>query len=172
MKIIYTTEDIFKVKEYSIIVHACNCKGYWGAGIARQIKQRYYRHFQLYSEFCRQCNEKETLGGSLLISPSSTMDNNSNKHFIACLFTNLTNYVTNPSKEEIEQIINSTNLSLNSLLCQVQEYRNSGIQVETIHMPKINSGYFGIPWNLTEECIMSINLPEDIADIAIHIHTI
>ncbi|KAK0244570.1 hypothetical protein EDD85DRAFT_808667 [Armillaria nabsnona] len=77
-KLTYIKKDIFSTPENSILVHACNTKGSWGAGIALAFRERYPEAFTVYNQHCEE-EGSATLGTYLLIS--------SGRHDIACLFT-------------------------------------------------------------------------------------
>lgn len=167
MSIVYTNDNIFKSLPHSIILHACNCKGSWGAGIAREIARLYPNHYAEYREFCKNVDAIEALGGCLFINES--VDNKTDRsHYIGCLFTNVDYGSKHPTKEQIDSIINATNQSFQSLLSQIDEGRKNGMRIGEIHMPKINAGYFGVPWELTERCINKII---ENTDWIIYVHT-
>lgn len=83
MEIIESHDDIFDVLKVSadILCHQVNCFGKMGAGLAKQIKDRYPYTFNQYRIFCEMTHFKTRLG-LCLITPT---EKNSNK-FIANLF--------------------------------------------------------------------------------------
>lgn len=167
--LIYTKDDILKSEPYSVITHACNTLGFWGAGIAKQMRDEYPIHYKEYNSFCKNNKAKEILGGCLLLDKNIVSNNTKNKkHHIACLFTNLDTGKRFPSEEEIKNILSNTKQSMESLLLQVEEDTSNGTSMKDIHMPKINSGYFGVPWERTEECIRSLSIDYKV-NIYIHI---
>lgn len=122
--------NLFNSPKDSIIVHACNTQGVWGSGIAKQFKERYPR---VYMEYRKQCVELATnlLGSCLLL--------NAGDHVIGCLFTS-SGFGKDVDSEE--SILYSTHCALSDLIEQ-------NVNKREIHMCRINSGLFGIPWEKT-----------------------
>jgi len=54
-----------------IICHQVNCQGVMGAGVAKQIADRWPYVKKEYTEFCRQRKQKEDLLGDTLLVPSN-----------------------------------------------------------------------------------------------------
>ena len=81
-KITYIVGDLFLSPGNTILVHACNTQGSWGAGIASAFRSKYPVQFQSYK---RHCNERDSaqLIGTCLLLPG----NSEEEHDIACLFT-------------------------------------------------------------------------------------
>lgn len=125
----YRSGDIFDAPDGVLLTHACNAKGVWGTGIAREFKKRFPEDFDDYKEFCR--NDPSTITGSCMITGSGR---------ICCLITskNYGRYVDEPSK-----ILEQTRSAFTMLLENIDD------EVE-IHMPMINSGHFKVQWELTE----------------------
>jgi O-acetyl-ADP-ribose deacetylase (regulator of RNase III) len=57
--LIYTKDDILKSEPYSVITHACNTLGFWGAGIAKQMRDEYPIHYKEYNSFVRITKQKK-----------------------------------------------------------------------------------------------------------------
>jgi O-acetyl-ADP-ribose deacetylase (regulator of RNase III) len=53
--ILYATEDI--------IAHQCNCQGIMGAGLAKQIRNKYPEVYESYKRYCNNTIDKSTLLG-------------------------------------------------------------------------------------------------------------
>jgi len=126
--------DLFLAPEGSILVHACNAKGVWGSGIAKEFKRRFPLSFEQYEKYCKQPIEI-TRGSCLLVGEG--------QFGIGCLITSngYGKHVDDP-----ETILLATRSAFNELLEQI------GSDTE-IHMPKINSGLFNVPWELTEQVL-------------------
>lgn len=60
--------DIFDAPVNALLVHACNCRGSWGKGIAAAFKREYPKAFKIYERHCKQ-PKKQILGKALLIPP-------------------------------------------------------------------------------------------------------
>lgn len=124
----YIKGDIFSAPAGSIVVHACNGKGVWGAGVARQFAKKFPYAYKAYETYCKT---KKPIGGEILMIQLS--------HFtIGCLITSK-NYGI--FKDRPDVILKNTSESIKKL---------SNMGVTEVHMPKINSGVFGVDWKKTE----------------------
>jgi len=103
-KLSYTTGDLFAAPANSILVHACNTKGSWGAGIALSFKARYPAQFEHYRAHCREYGDN--LVGSCLLIPGDT-------HDIACLFTSK---AYGRRKDSPLEILSATRTSVEDLI--------------------------------------------------------
>ncbi|KAL1999135.1 hypothetical protein VTN02DRAFT_5003 [Thermoascus thermophilus] len=45
--------DLFDAPDGAVLIHACNCKGLWSAGIARAFRNKYPAAFEVYRSHCR-----------------------------------------------------------------------------------------------------------------------
>lgn len=100
----YIIGDLFAAPPKSILVHACNTKGSWGAGIALAFKAKYPAQFELYRAHCREYGDN--LIGSCLLIPGDT-------HDIACLFTSK---AYGRRKDSPSEILSATRTSLQDLI--------------------------------------------------------
>lgn len=123
----------------TILVHSCNCNGTWGAGIATQFKLRYPKYYSQYKEYCNKY-EKTLLGMSIQFR---NQVNEKPGQSIACLFTS---FSYGKDIDSTENIIKNTKYSVECLLSTLP----NNIEV---HSPKINSGLFKVPWEITEGII-------------------
>lgn len=98
--------DLFSAPEGSILVHACNTKGSWGAGIALAFRARFPEQFEAYKRRCKE--KKDALVGTCLLLPAE-------RYTIACLFTSR-NYGRN--KDRPDQILAATKSALQDLVAQ------------------------------------------------------
>ncbi|KAF9000171.1 hypothetical protein BDZ89DRAFT_1082429 [Hymenopellis radicata] len=122
----------------SILIHACNTVGSWGAGIAVAFREHFPDAFVVYKQQCKSHSKEELLGTCLLI-PGERYD-------VACLFTSK---AYGKSKSKPEQILASTRLAVQDLLRQ----NTAG---KELHSCRINSGKFGVPWEDTEAILQEI----------------
>ena len=134
----YRKGSLFDAPPMSIIAHACNTEGVWGAGIAAQFAKRYPMAEKLYSEECKSGGAY--LGACLLIP--------TDKHIIACLYTASLSKGQNRGAKE--SILWHTKESIKELL------RRNTCDFP-IHMCKINSGIFNVPWEETEKVLNEFN---------------
>lgn len=136
-KIIYKKMSLFDAPEGSILAHACNAKGVWGSGIAKEFKIRYP---ELYQEYRKYCEYYLGLNSSMATGQFLQLDG---KHKILCLITSA-DY--GDQKDSPEKILVNTTLALSNYLHD-PDYNI------TIYSNKFNSGLFNVPWENTEYII-------------------
>jgi ADP-ribose 1''-phosphate phosphatase len=107
--ITYISGDLFAAPEGSILVHACNTKGSWGAGIALEFKNRFPDAYQQYRAHCLE--HKDLLVGTCLVIPGGDWS-------IACLFTSK---AYGRAKDKPPQILEATKAALQDLVAQNSE---------------------------------------------------
>ncbi|KAF3930867.1 hypothetical protein ABW19_dt0204263 [Dactylella cylindrospora] len=144
--------DIFAAPANSVLVHACNCQGSWGAGIALAFKSKYPAAYRIYNTHCTtRSNPSSLLGTTLLIPPQPT---DPDSHWIGCLFTSV-HYgrrVDSP-----ERILQSTAEAFEHLVNQVANIESAGEkQIGEMHACKINSGRFGVDWGRSKRVMDGI----------------
>ncbi|OTA22794.1 hypothetical protein BTJ68_13956 [Hortaea werneckii EXF-2000] len=67
LKVIESKGDIFAAPSNSLLIHACNCEGSWGAGIAKAFKTHYPSAYQIYHAHCTSHDPEDLIGTALLI---------------------------------------------------------------------------------------------------------
>ncbi len=142
--IIYKKGSIFSAagqEKQVILAHACNCKGRWGSGVAVGFRNNYQNAYNHYMDHCAKYGV-ENLGTTLLVRDKDNV-------FVACLFTS-DGYADTLDSEE--SILYNTELAIKDLVL-----KSSNLE---IHMVKINSGLFRVPWEKTEEILKKF-VPED-----------
>lgn len=146
--------DLFQdAPEDTLLIHACNTQGSWGAGIARAFRDRYPKAYVIYRNFCIKEYDPKTnpipTGTALLIPPVDE----GKKHWIGCLFTSA-KYGKAKAKPEV--ILRDTLPAMQMLLGLV----NMAGGVGEVRMCKINSGLFAVPWEKTAEVLEGIEVQE------------
>jgi ADP-ribose 1''-phosphate phosphatase len=137
-KVIHKTGDLFSVSgDNKILVHACNCKGKWGSGIAVEFKKRFPIAHEDYKGWCEKVGDKLLGMGFHHKYPAG------DEQRVGYLFTSK-GYGT--LKDSEEEILKSTEKAVKMLLCITPESME-------IHSPRINSVKFGVPWEKTEAVI-------------------
>ncbi|RPJ56713.1 MAG: hypothetical protein EHM12_09990 [Dehalococcoidia bacterium] len=133
MTIVYVKGNLLDAPSSEVLLHACNCQGNWGKGVAKAIADAYPQCYAFH-----QRNAPYSRGYVQLIH-SPIRD-------IICLFTSkgFGRYVDDPG-----MILASTQDSL----VRLATYFN-GNEV-TIASPLINGGLFNVPWEHTEALIES-----------------
>ncbi len=129
--IVYVKGNLFNAPKGSVLIHACNTQGIWGAGISREFKNRFPYS---YGEYQKACNRfKHNLLGACLVTT------NDNGYDVACLFTS--NGI-GQSVDNEESILIATKKAIIELV-------ENTIGKE-LHACKFNSGLFRVPWEKTE----------------------
>ncbi|KAK0487097.1 hypothetical protein IW261DRAFT_1445855 [Armillaria novae-zelandiae] len=144
-KLTYVKKDIFSAPENSILVHACNTKGSWGAGIALAFRVRYPEAFTVYNQHCKE--QGPAILGTCLLIPGEHRD-------VACLFTSK---AYGRQKDSPEQILDATRTAMSDLMRQNTEEKE-------MHACRINSGKFGVPWVDTEKILEELGVVMTIYD--------
>jgi ADP-ribose 1''-phosphate phosphatase len=144
------TGDIFDAPDNTVIIHACNCAGSWGAGIALAFKQRYPKAFQVYKSHCLSETPASLVGTALLIPP---METQGPRHYVGCLFTSKK---FGRGRDTPAQILKNTGPAMESLVIAMAEVGG----VEEIRMCQINSGLFSVPWDKSRAVIEDLNIGE------------
>ena len=151
----YQKGDMFDAPSATILVHACNCRGSWGGGIAVEFRQRYPEAYSTYQRVCRR-DSNSLFGGALLIVPK---EGSTQQHYVGCIFTSK-GY--GRAKDKPGEMLKATDSAMRALLVEIQE-KCEKIDIAEIRMPKINSGLFAVPWARTERVLR--NLPVESEDI-------
>ncbi len=138
--IIYHQGDLFTAPEGSILFHACNTSGVWGAGIAVTFRERNPSSYESYQEYCEDEGPHGALGKCVVLTGDE--DN------VGCL---MTSQLTQGIFDSPEQITKHTDMSLDFLRWQVKKFDE--LQGAEFHMPKINQGIFRVPWEDTESVL-------------------
>ena len=133
MSLIYKKMSLFDAPKGSILVHACNAKGVWGAGIAKEMKKKFPNAYEHYHIDCLQRNM------------TSRFDYQYDAgYYIASLVTSKDYgvYVDSP-----EEILLNTSKALVDFITYVLDNDHP------IYSNKFNSGKFHVPWEQTEDIL-------------------
>ncbi|KAF4549343.1 Macro domain-containing protein [Elsinoe fawcettii] len=153
------TGDLFSAPPNTVLIHACNCRGYWGKGIAAAFKKRYPKADKLSTEHCAKVNKvnKDDLPGTAQLIPPQEGD--ADQHFVGCLFTSKSYGQT---KDQPPAILKNTSTAIVDLLRQVAEWNagNEERKIEAIWTCKINSGLFNVPWEDTKKVMEEAEVPD------------
>ena len=161
-------DDIFECPPGSVIVHSCNCIGVWGRGFAKTLADLYPEQYDEYRDHCKSANQKtraqsfkpQLRGTALLCEPPASKDRRN--HAVGCLFVKAKPGPTPSYGDNRQQILAHTKTSFEDLLLQVAKHagQHSGSKMPELHLPKINSGLFNVPWEMTKKTILTLELPE------------
>ncbi|KAJ4301710.1 ADP-ribose 1''-phosphate phosphatase [Kalmusia sp. IMI 367209] len=156
--------DLFAAPNDAVLVHACNTKGSWGAGIAAQFRKRYPAAFEVYKKHClTDHNPKRDapLTGTALLIPPCEKDLNISRHWIGCLFTSAK---YGKAKDPPNIILMHTATAVTDLLTQVGK---AGYQTRSskdarpiveVRMCQINAGLFAVPWEDTKKVLEDLDV--------------
>jgi len=135
--------DLFDAPFSTLLVHAVNCKGAWGSGIAAKFKDRFPLAFFDYK---MDCNTKANeLLGTCAIYPNLYVPKT---HYVGCLFTSK-GYGKNV--DDPKTIIASTRMSLTYIIKEIDT-----LEIKDVYSNKFNSGLFNVPWQKTEEILKEL----------------
>lgn len=178
------TGDLFASPPSTLLIHACNSQGTWGAGIAAAFKSRYPLAFARYNSYCQsQKRLKTDLSGTALLIPPLDQGKGKGNHFIGCLFTSRGKGWT---KDSPERILSNTGPAMEDLLKQMRDWNeahsapsdgkaagvgekcekdgaSSDSQIGGIWMCKINSGLFNVPWGKSKAVLEAIEVDEEMS---------
>jgi ADP-ribose 1''-phosphate phosphatase len=142
--------DIFDAPDDTVIIHACNCVGSWGAGIAAAFRERYPKAFDTYQNHCRNSTPDKLIQTALLIPPKDGEP----RHWVGCLFTSKK---YGRGKDPPRQILDATVPSFHHLVKQMGDI---GDEIREMRICQINSGLFAVPWENSKAVIESLELDE------------
>lgn len=86
--LIYKNGDVLQAKE-KYIAHQVNCLGVMGAGLARQVANRYPHVNEIYRQVCVDNTDKQSLLGKIQIAPCDVDDVSLEKQCIINVFGQL-----------------------------------------------------------------------------------
>lgn len=144
--------DIFDAPENSVLIHACNCEGSWGGGIAAAFKKNYPNAFKQYKTHCNESSVDKLRGTAFLIEPCE--DSGSRKHFVGCLFTSGGKGKT---KDKPGAILEQTGPAMRDLLQAIGNGQSED-GIAEVRMCQINSGLFKVPWSDSKATLENIQL--------------
>jgi len=147
--------DIFDAPDHSVLIHACNCFGLWGAGIAAAFRDRYPEAHDIYYKHCESFSADELVGTALLIPPS---ESEGRKHYVGCLFTSR---MFGVGRDSPRQILANTGPAMEDLIEQIAKAVRDGSTVSEIRTCHINSGLFSVPWKRSKAVMEDLKVPED-----------
>jgi len=153
--IIEEVGDIFDAPDGTVIIHACNCLGNWGAGIAAAFKKRYPKAFADHKALCATKSPDALWGTAQLIRP---MEGKGSRHYVGCLFTSRK---FGRAKDSSAQILAQTGPAMEDLLRQIGEAGRDD-SIKEIRICHINSGLFGVPWEKSKAVLTGLVVGSDV----------
>lgn len=67
LSIDYRKGDLLQATDVDVIIHGCNCQRVWGAGIARQIRNKWPDVYERYLDMTHLIKGKALLGNSYVV---------------------------------------------------------------------------------------------------------
>lgn len=164
LKVVEVSGDIFDAPKNTLLIHACNCKGHWGAGIAKAFYDRYPNAYEVYADYCDE-HEYSLVGKAQLIQPTDGEE----KHFVGCLYTSRS---MGRKKDSPTRILGATKPAMEDLLRQVSQWNakaeNGKNKVGELRMCQINSGLFAVPWAKSRAVLEAIDVSSfDVKEIKV-----
>ncbi|KAF2451305.1 hypothetical protein P171DRAFT_425822 [Karstenula rhodostoma CBS 690.94] len=166
--------DLFAAPDDTVLVHACNTQGSWGAGIAKEFRKRYPEAFRLYEEHClltHHPRKNPVSTGTCLVIPPIETKRGARRHWIACLFTSA-KYGGN--KDSKDTILANTAPAFKHLLVQLNNHarvRSIGPAIQEVRMCQINSGLFSVKWDHTKAVLEAV-LASDTGHLKVHVYSL
>ncbi len=137
MPLIYKQGNLLDAPEH-YLVHACNCRGVWGAGVAAQLRVAFPEAYEAELGLCQ--THGNILAGDFGLSGR-----------IVSLYTSK-GYGC--YKDSTDTILAYTDRAIRGLMRHLYETDPEGFT--TLASPKINAGLFGVPWEETEKIIKGL----------------
>ena len=157
----------------SFLVHATNCLGVWGAGMARQLAEQFPAAFEKYKTFCHNARSspedrwppRTQVGQCLIIPPPpSDVEAGVPAVHIVCLFTSYgygrPGRDRKPGRDSRTKIIQQTGTALRRFRDQLAAMNASADEGKgrDFHVlsAKFNSKHFNVPWTRTLHLVQSV----------------
>jgi ADP-ribose 1''-phosphate phosphatase len=175
--------DLFTAPPHTLLCHATNAQGTWGAGIAAAFKKHYPAAFKIYAAHCAKWPTSSLLGTTFLIPPQEKSFSKAEReaqHWIGCLFTSEKKGKGKGSKESI---LEATGDAMHDLVRRVKDVNDEAAAasaggsrsggpnrtaIASVRMCKINSGLFGVPWGATAAVVEGIEVEDgDLKEIEV-----
>lgn len=131
MKIKYIKGDLFQT-EVSTIVHGCNAQGVMGSGVAKIVRERYYKAYKRYLAYY-QSGLMEVGDCIAVTTNGKTIINAVTQEYYG---RDGNRYVSYDAVAEVMKVINRS-------------------KIEEVAMPMIGAGLGGGDWNVIEAIIQS-----------------
>jgi ADP-ribose 1''-phosphate phosphatase len=162
--------SLFTAPQDTLLCHATNAQGTWGAGIAAAFKESYPAAFKVYVAHCAKWPTSALLGTTFLVPPQEDSFSKAEReaqHWIGCLFTSEKKGKGKGSKESI---LEATGDAIRDLVRKVRNINEDAAApgtkggrsrhgaIASVRMCKINSGLFGVPWEATSAVVEGIEV--------------
>ncbi|KZF24042.1 hypothetical protein L228DRAFT_244910 [Xylona heveae TC161] len=164
--------DIFKAPDNSVLIHACNCLGSWGGGVALRMKQLYPHAHSVYQSRLRditsgRCRSAHDALAQCILVPPQPGDA-PRKHWLACLHTSIGH---GRNVDPADSILEATQCAFGDFYTQVDDHQKAVAKgkklpkMGRIFSVKLNSGLFGVPWEDTRKMINYWPIDVEVLDL-------
>ncbi|RAH46499.1 MIF domain protein [Aspergillus brunneoviolaceus CBS 621.78] len=165
--------NLFDAPDGAALIHACNCQGHWGKGIARKFRDKYPNAYIAYRTHCLDYNTLNTEvvvtgetgprrlrlpEGTALIIPPQHGDyepSGGHQHWIICLFTSFNH---GRALSPVDFLLGNTELAVADLKKQLDELRDEGINLGRLWSCQFNSGLFEVDWAHSRDILVRSGL--------------
>ncbi|KAL4934542.1 uncharacterized protein BDV17DRAFT_286238 [Aspergillus undulatus] len=161
--------DLFDARDGAALIHACNCHGVWGSGIAKTFKQKYPAAFNAYKDYCQKYKSKKPVlvdvdvpaeavssssgrkphqprtqiqlpeGTALLIKPQKEDYDKEPQRRKHWIICLFTSRGYGNKKNSVEKILQSTELAVANLEEQLAVQRSKELESEDIGITELRS---------------------------------
>jgi ADP-ribose 1''-phosphate phosphatase len=151
----------------TFFLHATNCLGVWGTGIAKALREQFPDAFEADRQSCRSgclpgghpsSDELDRLVGTCHLIPSSVVSNAA-PFSIVCLRTSRGYGRQSKVKAGLDNkdvVLRQTCSALQDFRAQLERLGRERQKDLVVWSPQINAGGFHIPWERTEEIIEEV----------------
>ena len=144
-KIIYKKGDVTKVKHNNtyILIHCCNNKGVYNAGVARCIRNKWYGAYKTYMDFIEKNKGTDILGKVQLWNNPK----------------NLNMYIGNCIAQDGYGRVKKQYVKYDALRSCLKKIKRGALYLKCdIIAPKLGSGLAGGDWNIIEKIILFLRI--------------
>jgi O-acetyl-ADP-ribose deacetylase (regulator of RNase III) len=138
MAIKYVSGDLFE-NEYKAqaFAHGCNCQGAMGAGIAREFRNRYPEMYAEYRQLCKNRPRQFNPGELFLWKPEDEP------------------WIFNLATQEDFRRHRATYVAIEKSMETMKQQADLE-NIRSIAIPRIGSGYGGLPWEKVKPIIEDV----------------
>jgi ADP-ribose 1''-phosphate phosphatase len=163
-KLKHVTGDLATIgPQNAVLIHACNCFGKWGTGVATALGKAYPKLVQTCQEYIRDHPVEEILGTCVIMWAE---DMKLTRKWVVCLFTSEgygKRTKDHPGRSSVADITKYTTTALQDLRHQLEYYRDltpspaeSKLDIKELWACKFNSGFFGVDWAVFEQVLQEV----------------
>lgn len=191
LNVVEVQGDLFAdIPANCLLIHACNTRGTWGAGIAAEFKRRYPRAFGFYRSYCVRAEKASIdLVGTALVIPALDGEDEdegegddggggggggamaTTKACIACLFTSRK---AGRARDGPNAIVANTEAAFADLMERLgRGYgEGGGMVLAEMRTCKLNAGLFNVPWERTRRVVEAVEVRHEAVPKTIKVYVV